>query len=705
MMAGFCSQAVMGHSNVKRLQRGAICRTSSFAALHRIRLRLQARGAQFGEYRFLLRSLAFVGSRERGTRAHAHRSERTNSGINKSEVKTKGMQLCPESGPQPQKCAGVTGSGGTGIGKLDKQSTDVPFPDCALKPNNMESSSSADACAAVSEHPDVESVVDPGSLEPSSSPSSLNVAGWPADCGGASCATVLQAEQSAKQVGQCSSIQQRGLEKRPMRAGRRRKRALLLVARTWRPRRFDLRSWWWLRNSVALLPCKRRTSLPRTCSSQSAEAEALPCLPSLSTEARAQTGDGLQEQNRTTVLAPEGGRIRQGAEGTVARDHSTPKAPQLGQRPAPGHPAGRKRRSDTSNINRPEKSPKLELCGQSQGHRSERVTQTSLVNGSPATGEEAGPPSPSPAQASSPLQDHHYYKAKAGGPISAAGEDPQTEPAEGTGAQLSPDKITDQAIKELVHEFLEEFYGKHGSFTLLSKTDVLKKLNSKLNTDLKHRMSLICTEVNNHQAALASGQTSSYRVAYNKHTLTQEDLSTLDNQNWVNDQVINMYGELIMEAVNHKVHFFNSFFHRQLATKGYEGVRRWTKKVDLFTKNLLLIPIHLEIHWSLITVDVPGKTINFYDSQGIVFKRVIENILRYVTAEAKEKKQTVFQKGWKMAANKRIPQQRNDNDCGVFVLEYCKRLALGRPLHFSQGDMPKIRKRIRKELCDCQLTE
>ena len=28
-----------------------------------------------------------------------------------------------------------------------------------------------------------------------------------------------------------------------------------------------------------------------------------------------------------------------------------------------------------------------------------------------------------------------------------------------------------------------------------------------------------------------------------------------------------------------QVHFFNSFFHKQLVAKGYDGVKRWTKKV------------------------------------------------------------------------------------------------------------------------------
>ncbi|CAB1317824.1 unnamed protein product [Coregonus sp. 'balchen'] len=208
-----------------------------------------------------------------------------------------------------------------------------------------------------------------------------------------------------------------------------------------------------------------------------------------------------------------------------------------------------------------------------------------------------------------------------------------------------------------------------------------------------------------YQAVLAHRLMPAFRVVYNKHALTLEDLSTLDHQNWLNDQVMNMYGELIMESAQHKVHFFNSFFHRQLMTKGYEGVKRWTKKVDLFSKALLLVPIHLEIHWCLVTVDTASKRIHLYDSQGIVFKEAAENVLRYIKTEARERMQTAFQSGWKMYINERIPQQTNENDCGVFVLEYCRCLALGKPLQFSQGDMPTVRKRIYRELCECKLQE
>lgn len=40
-----------------------------------------------------------------------------------------------------------------------------------------------------------------------------------------------------------------------------------------------------------------------------------------------------------------------------------------------------------------------------------------------------------------------------------------------------------------------------------------------------------------YRAGLASAPISDFMVMYNKHTLSLEDLSTLEEQNWLNDQV------------------------------------------------------------------------------------------------------------------------------------------------------------------------
>jgi Ulp1 family protease len=59
-------------------------------------------------------------------------------------------------------------------------------------------------------------------------------------------------------------------------------------------------------------------------------------------------------------------------------------------------------------------------------------------------------------------------------------------------------------------------------------------------------------------------------------------------------------------------YFFNSFFYRKLAEPGknsqdsgkspYERVKKWTRKVDLFDKDYIFIPVNQRSHWSLIII-------------------------------------------------------------------------------------------------------
>ncbi|KAM8851175.1 sentrin-specific protease 5-like [Spinachia spinachia] len=260
-------------------------------------------------------------------------------------------------------------------------------------------------------------------------------------------------------------------------------------------------------------------------------------------------------------------------------------------------------------------------------------------------------------------------------------------------------------LRQEIQEFLKDFYRMYGCFIPFQKRDIMRHLERKFHTDFSDRKNVIFSEVIKYRTAIVQKPVASFQVVYKKHTLTLDDLSTLADQNWLNDQVINMYGELILESSHHQVHFLNSFFHRQLMTKGYDGVKRWTKQVDLFSKTLLLVPIHLEVHWCLVTADIDKKKICIYDSQGNALQKVARNILKYLMTEAKEKKHSDFESGWKVSYDEIIPQQTNENDCGVFILEYSRCLALAKPLQFSQRDIPKIRKRIYKELCDCKIHE
>lgn len=252
---------------------------------------------------------------------------------------------------------------------------------------------------------------------------------------------------------------------------------------------------------------------------------------------------------------------------------------------------------------------------------------------------------------------------------------------------------------------LEESLQQYGSLIPVHVDDITEKLQNIFNENFSqtHRRAMVQHLMQSFQRSSGSALAKGFRVNYKRHVLTMDDLGTLYGQNWLNDQVMNMYGDLVMDSVPDKVHFFNSFFYDKLRTKGYEGVKRWTKNVDIFQKDLLLIPIHLEVHWSLVSVDISRRAITYFDSQRTLNRRCPKHIFKYLQAEAIKKDRQDFLTGWKGYFKMNVGRQNNDSDCGAFVLQYCKCLALGEPFTFGQLDMPRLRRQMYKELCHCKL--
>jgi len=73
-------------------------------------------------------------------------------------------------------------------------------------------------------------------------------------------------------------------------------------------------------------------------------------------------------------------------------------------------------------------------------------------------------------------------------------------------------------------------------------------------------------------------------------------------------KVINFYLSLIMKRSNDqqeglKVYCLSTFFYPKLSGDGnfagHAAVKKWTKSVDLFLCDLILVPLHLGLHWAL----------------------------------------------------------------------------------------------------------
>lgn len=69
-------------------------------------------------------------------------------------------------------------------------------------------------------------------------------------------------------------------------------------------------------------------------------------------------------------------------------------------------------------------------------------------------------------------------------------------------------------------------------------------------------------------------------------------------------QVINFYMNLWWKEIKDKgiQHFMHSVLSsiKEIKVWGLPAVKRWTKGVSLFEQELILVPIHRKVHWSLV---------------------------------------------------------------------------------------------------------
>ena len=167
--------------------------------------------------------------------------------------------------------------------------------------------------------------------------------------------------------------------------------------------------------------------------------------------------------------------------------------------------------------------------------------------------------------------------------------------------------------------------------------------------------------------------------------IRRKDIKTLQGLNWLNDEIINFYFNMLMERSPKEIYCFNTFFYSKLKDSGHRMLKRWTKKVDLFTFKLILIPIHLGMHWVLASIDMKNKEINYFDSMNGNNSECLKLLLIYLKDELHDKKKEALDtENWKLTIRKEIPQQMNGSDCGMFACKYADYLSRNKKFTFNQ---------------------
>ena len=108
-------------------------------------------------------------------------------------------------------------------------------------------------------------------------------------------------------------------------------------------------------------------------------------------------------------------------------------------------------------------------------------------------------------------------------------------------------------------------------------------------------------------------------------------------------------------------------------------------------------PCELAGHWVLIVIRYNTGAIELYDSMndGYEYPELEQNIKAFITHQGLKKKLEYYPV--------ECPQQENDYDCGVFVMEAGRNLLPEGMADFEQRNASEIRRRIKKELKEKKL--
>uniref|UniRef100_A0A0D9VV63 Ubiquitin-like protease family profile domain-containing protein n=1 Tax=Leersia perrieri TaxID=77586 RepID=A0A0D9VV63_9ORYZ len=149
--------------------------------------------------------------------------------------------------------------------------------------------------------------------------------------------------------------------------------------------------------------------------------------------------------------------------------------------------------------------------------------------------------------------------------------------------------------------------------------------------------------------------------------ITKEKFWCLRTRGWLNDEVINLYLELLKERAEReperflKCHFFNTFFYKKI-----------------------FVPVHIGMHWCLAIINMKDRSFQYLDSLGSVDHVVLNILARYIMDELNDKSNIKVDTSSWLEIRESIPLQQNGWDCGMFMLKFIDFHSRGVGLNFNQ---------------------
>ncbi|PWA91648.1 ulp1 protease family, C-terminal catalytic domain-containing protein [Artemisia annua] len=203
-------------------------------------------------------------------------------------------------------------------------------------------------------------------------------------------------------------------------------------------------------------------------------------------------------------------------------------------------------------------------------------------------------------------------------------------------------------------------------------------------------------------------------------SIGKRDVDMLLPDTFVNDTIIDFYIKYLKNKINPedrpRFHFLNSFFFRKLADpdkepleackgkEAFQRVRKWTRKVNLFEKDYVFIPVNFNYHWSLIVMCHLGEVATYQDEDVTKLSKVpcvlhmdpirgnhtgLNGLMQsYLKEEWRGRVPETSEDICSRFDNLRfisleLPQQPNSYDCGLFLLHYVELFLEQAPINFN----------------------
>jgi Ulp1 family protease len=126
------------------------------------------------------------------------------------------------------------------------------------------------------------------------------------------------------------------------------------------------------------------------------------------------------------------------------------------------------------------------------------------------------------------------------------------------------------------------------------------EIEKELDSDIEEQKAKECADV---QKESKNKYKNEHMVTkYQGFSLTRHDLNTLYKNQWINNNIANMFFVILRKQFP-MIHAFTTFFYEALKKQNYNQAKKFTNRINIFDKDKIIIPINEPNRWVMVVVD------------------------------------------------------------------------------------------------------